>query len=295
MTRKTLFAAFVLALPVSSLLVACGDSGDTTDRTALEREALERDLDLALQPDTTPEVALRDVALIDSTAGAAPAPAAGPPQTPAPAPAQRAPRAAAPSRSEPAPSRPAEPSGPRYVTRTVSSGTSFTVRFDNQVSTRYASEGSTFTTTLSNDLTDSQGRTVIPAGATVRGRVTQSVASGGGLGRDAALSVTLTSISYGGERYPIDVTMVDAPNVRRVSRQGRGQTAATVAGGAAVGAVAGRVLGRSRRTAAIGAVAGAAAGTGVVVASHDIDAVIPAGSTATVRLDGPVRVRKEAS
>ena len=292
MTRKTLFAALVVALPVSSLLVACGGDGDTPDRAALEREALERDLDLALQPDSTPEVALRDVALIDSTAGAT-APAAAQPQTAAPAPAPRAPQAAAPSR--PAPSRPAEPAGPRYVTRTVSSGTSFTVRFDNQVSTRYASQGSTFTTTLSNDLTDSQGRTVIPAGATVRGRVTQSVASGGGLGRDAALSVTLTSISYGGERYPIDVTMVDAPNVRRVSRQGRGQTAATVAGGAAVGAVAGRVLGRSRRTAAIGAVAGAAAGTGVVVASHDIDAVIPAGSTATVRLDGPVRVRKEAS
>jgi hypothetical protein len=54
MTRKTLFAAFVLALPVSSLLVACGDGGDTADRAALEREALERDLDLALQPDTTP-------------------------------------------------------------------------------------------------------------------------------------------------------------------------------------------------------------------------------------------------
>ena len=295
MTRKTLVAALALALPVSSLLVACGDKGDTADRAALEREALERDLDLALQPDTTPEVALRDVALLDSTMGAAPAPAAGQPQTPAPAPAPRQPQAAAPSRSAPAPSRPAEPSGPRYVTRTVPSGTSLTVRFDNQVSTRYASEGSTFTTTLSHDLTDEQGRTVIPAGATVRGRVTRAVASGGGLGRDAALSVTLSSISYRGERYPIDVTMVDAPTVRRDSRQSRGQTAATVAGGAAVGAVAGRVLGRSRRSTAIGAIGGAAAGTAVVVGTHDIDAVIPAGSTATVRLDGPVRVRKEAS
>lgn len=288
MTRKTLVAALALTLPLSSLLVACGDSGDTPDRAALEREALERDLDLALQPDSTREVALRDVALLDSTSAAAPAPAAAQPQAPAPAP-----QAAAPSR--PAPSRPAEPAGPRYVTRTVSSGTSMTVRFDNQVSTRTASEGSTFTTTLSHDLTDEQGRTVIPAGATVRGRVTRSVASGGGLGRDAALSVTLTSISYRGERYPIDVTMLDAPAVRRQSRQGRGQTAATVAGGAAVGAVAGRVLGKSRRSAAIGAIAGGAAGTAVVVGTHDIDAVIPAGSTATVRLDGPVRVRKEAS
>jgi hypothetical protein len=239
-------------------------------------------------------VALRDVALLDSTAGAAPAPAAGPPQAPAPAPAERS-QAPAPARSAPAPSRPAEPAGPRYVTRTAPAGTSFTVRFDNQISTRYAGEGSTFTTTLTHAITDDQGRTVIPSGATVRGRVTRSVASGGGLGRDAALSVTLTSISYRGERYPIDVSMVDAPAVRRQSRQSRGQTAATVAGGAAVGAIAGRVLGRDRRSTAIGAAAGAGAGTAVVVASHDIDAVIPAGSTATVRLDAPVRVRKEAS
>lgn len=292
MTRTTLAAALVIALPLSSLLVACGDGGDTADRAALEREALERDLDLALRPDSTPEVALRDVALLDSTLSAAdPVPAAAQPQAPAPAPAP----AAAPSRPAPAPSRPAAPAGPRYETRTAGSGTPFTVRFNDQLSTRYVNAGSTFSTTLSDDLTDSQGRTVIPAGATVRGRVTRAVASGGGLGRDAALSVTLTSISHGGETYPIDVSMLDAPAVRRVSRQSRGQTAATVAGGAAVGAVAGRVLGGSRRKAAIGAIAGGAAGTAVVVGTHDIDAVIPAGSTATVRLDGPVSVRRRAS
>jgi hypothetical protein len=289
MTRRNLALALALALPVSSLLVACGGGEDTTDRAALERTALERDLDLALKPDTTPEVALTDVALAGGTGAPSVAPAPGQPRTPAPAP---APQRAAPKPS--APSAPAAPAGPAYVTRTAPSGTTFTVRFDNQVSTRYASEGSTFTTTLTHALTDDQGRTVVPAGATVRGRVTRSVASGGGLGRDAALSVTLTSISYNGSTYPIDVSMVDAPNVRRVSRQGRGQTAATVAGGAALGGIAGRVMGRDRRSTAIGAAVGAAAGTGVVVASHDIDAVISSGSTATVRLDGPVRVRRRA-
>jgi hypothetical protein len=293
MTRTMMAAALALALPVSSLLVACGGGEDTADRTALEREALERDLDLALQPDTTPEVALSDVPLVGGTGAPAVAPAAGQPRTPAPAPAPT-PAARQPSRSAPAPSRPAEPAGPRYVTRTAPSGTTFTVSFNDQISTRYASEGSTFTTTLAHAITDDQGRTVVPAGATVRGRVTRAVASGGGLGRDAALSVTLTSISYGGERYPIDVSMVDAPNVVKRSRQGRGQTAATVAGGAALGGIAGRVIGRDRRSTAIGAAVGAAAGTGVVVGTHDIDAVISSGSTATVRLDGPVRVRRRA-
>lgn len=163
------------------------------------------------------------------------------------------------------------------------------------MSTRWASEGSTFTTTLTHALLDSQGRTVIPAGATVRGRVTRAVASGGGLGRDAALAVTLTSISHRGERYPIDVTMVSSPAVRRQSRQSRAQTVATVSSGAALGGIAGRVLGGDRGSTAKGAAVGAAAGTAVVIGSHDIDAVIPAGSTATVRLDGPVRVRRQVS
>ena len=294
MTRRMKVLALALALPVSSQLVACGGGEDTADRAALERTALERDLDLALKPDTTPEVALTDAPLVGGTGAPSVAPAPGQPQTPAPAPAA-APKQSASSRpAASAPSRPSEPAGPRYVSRTAPGGTTFTVRFDNQISTRYASEGSTFTTTLTHAITDSDGRTVVPAGATVRGRVTRSVASGGGLGRDAALSVTLTSISYGGERYPIDVSMVDAPNVRRVSRQGRGQTAATVAGGAALGGIAGRVIGRDRRSTAIGAAVGAAAGTGVVVGTHDIDAVISGGSTATVRLDGPVTVRRRA-
>ena len=289
MTRRTLTAALALALPVSSLLVACDRGEDTADRAALEREALERDLDLALQPDTTPEVALGDVALIDSTLGMAPAA----PQTPAPAPARTQPRASQPSRSAPAPSRPAEPAGPRYVTRTVPSGSTFSVRFDEQVSTRQG-VGSTFTATLTESLTDSEGRTVIPAGATVRGRVTRASVSSRA-GQSADLGVTFTSIVSGGETYPIDVSMVSSPTVRRVNRQSRGQTAATVAGGAAVGAVAGRIIGKSRRATVAGAVIGGAAGTAVAVGTADVDAVISAGSTATARLDGPVRVRREVS
>ncbi|HEU4883153.1 MAG TPA: hypothetical protein VFT45_12925, partial [Longimicrobium sp.] len=81
MTRRNLALAFALALPVSSLLVACGGGEDTTDRAALERQALERDLDLALKPDTTPEVALTDVALAGGTGTPTVAPAPGQPRT----------------------------------------------------------------------------------------------------------------------------------------------------------------------------------------------------------------------
>ena len=287
MTRKTAALLVAPALALSLLVVACGGPEDTR-RDALEREALERDLKLALD-DSSAAVTLEDAALPDSTFPASPLLA----RTAAPARPAPAPAAAAPAPSRPSAPAPSAPAGPRYVTRTVPGGTTFSVRMDRSVSAS-AGVGSTFTATLSEALTDAEGRTVIPAGATVSGRVTRAgvgTRAGGG----AELAVTFTSIRHGGDRWPIAVTMVSAPAVRRVNADSRTETAAKVASGAAVGAIVGRVAGRDRRSTAIGAAVGAVAGTGVAVATQSLDAVIDAGSTATVRLDGPVRVRKEAS
>ena len=295
MTRKTLAALLVAALPVSSLLVACGGGEDTSERAVLERRALERDLSLAITPDTTIEVLGTDGPPVDSLAAPQVASAAPPAAAPRPSP-ERQPAPAA-QRAQPR-ERPSEsrgesrPSGPSYVTRTAPAGSTFAVRFDQQVSTRTMGVGDTFTATLAESLTDSQGRTVIPAGATVRGRVTRARPSGN-VTRGTALAVTFTSIRHGGQTYPIDVTVVGEPSVQRRSRQSAGRKAATIGGGAVVGGVAGRVLGGDRRSTVRGAVVGAAAGTAVAIGGQDIDAVIPAGSTATVRLDGAVRVRRE--
>src|SRR5690606_25061711 len=65
MRKLRLVTTMLVVLPLSTFVVAC-DSGEDTDlRTALEREALERELDLALQPDTTSEPELADVAIED--------------------------------------------------------------------------------------------------------------------------------------------------------------------------------------------------------------------------------------
>ena len=285
MTRRPTPLIAVSLLALSSLVVACGDGGDTAARATLEREALARDLKLALD-DTAAAVSLNDAALPDSVIVADAAQAEAPP-APQPQPARPAL-----SRRAPAPA-PSAPAAPRFVTRTVPGGTTFSVRMDQAV---WASNGvgSTFSATLAQPLTDAEGRTVIPAGATVRGRVTRAAAGTRAQG-GADLAVTFTSIRHGGETFPIDVTLVSAPTVRRVNADSRTETAAKVASGAAVGAIVGRVAGRDRRSTAIGAAVGAVAGTGVAVATQSQDAVVDAGSTATVRLDGPVRVRKEAS
>ncbi|MDB4948538.1 MAG: hypothetical protein JWM27_1187, partial [Gemmatimonadetes bacterium] len=191
------------------------------------------------------------------------------------------------------PQQPTRPAGPSYVTRTAPAGTTFAVRINDELSTARMQAGDVFSATLAEAITDPDGNTVIPAGATVYGRVTSSTPSRRG-GESAQLGVTFTSIEYGGERYSIGgSSVVEAPAVRRVGRQSTAETAGKVAGGAAVGAVLGRVLGHSRRSTIAGAVIGAGAGTVVAAGTATVDAVIAPGSRATVRTDSPISIRKQ--
>jgi len=298
MTTRRLAAALLLAVPPSTLLVACDRGGeDTSSRQRIEQRALERDLDLALRPDTPARVMqLNDVAApADPAAAEVPAFTPPPPAPPPPAPEPRREPPPPPRRPEPRPQpRDPEPeapvaeapAAPQYVTRTAAAGQSFTVSFDRQVSAKADGVGSTFTATLTDALVDEMGRTVIPAGATVTGRITDV-----GRGR---MGLAFTSVSYGGERHPIDASVVSGPATRQVNLDSRGERVAKVAAPAAAGAVLGRVLGGNRRSAAVGAVIGAAAGAATAGATADVDTVVDPGATATVRLDGPVTVRRRA-
>jgi hypothetical protein len=95
MKKHTLVAALMLVVPVSSFLVGCGQDGDRDQRAALEREALERELELALQPDTSVEPELTDIALPPVEEAITPAPAPAPQRASQPA-ARPAPRSARP-------------------------------------------------------------------------------------------------------------------------------------------------------------------------------------------------------
>jgi hypothetical protein len=302
MRKSNLAAALLLAIPMSTFLVGCGAERDTDLRGALDREALERELDLALLPDTTFEPEFTDVAVEEPPVEAAPlaptptpAPTA-PPRATAPRPAapaqQAAPRATAPAQS-PAPAPAPAPARARFVTMSVPAGTNFSVRMDRELSTRTASVGETFTATLSQALLAADGTMLVPAGATVRGRVTQASKSGRA-GEQAQLRIDFTSVSFGGSTYSLSATTLTA-DARLVTRDSNVEQAAKVGGGAVAGAVLGRVLGKDARSTVAGAAIGAAAGTAVAIGTADVDAVIPSGATVTARLDGPIRVEKEVT
>jgi hypothetical protein len=300
MKTRTLAAAALIALPASSILVACDRRGeDTADRQKIEQRALERDLDLALKPDSQPApVAGSDVPVTAQSPDAGvpaftpPPPAPEPERQPPPPAARPKPRPPTPPRERerepeaaPVAQAPA-PAGPQYVTRTAAAGQTFAVSFDRQVSAKQDGVGSTFTATLSEALVDEMGRTVIPAGATVTGRITSA--------ERGRLGLTFTSISSGGEHYPIDATVLTNPVQRQVNLDSRGERIAKVAAPAAAGAVLGRVIGRNRRGAVVGAVIGAAAGAATAGATATVDTVVDPGATATIRLDGPITVRRRA-
>lgn len=283
MSRIFRVGALMLALPVSTFVVACGGDEDT-DRAALEREALERELELALQPDTTIDPELADVGEpMESDDPEAPrtAPAPARQTTPSRTPQTR------PSTPSPQPSP--RPSAPRVTTSPVPAGTTFALRMNQELSTESSAVGEVVTATLTEAIYGADGRTLIPAGATVRGRVTESRKSGNA-GEQAHLKIDFTSIAFGGQTYSIDATTLDA-EARLQSRSSTARKAAQVGGGAAVGAVLGQVIGRNTKSTVAGAVIGAAAGTAVTMGTDDVDAVIPAGGRVTVRLDSTVRVQ----
>jgi hypothetical protein len=290
MRKQTTIAALLLALPLSTFLVACGDREDSGSRQALEREALERELELALRPDTAAEPVLNDVALETPELEPQAPPIAS--RSPSPAPRQSPPpvQRTQPRQTTPAPAPAPQASQPRTVTVSVPSGTTLSLRMNQEVSTRSARVGSAISATLTSPIYGSDGRTVIPAGATVRGTVTEARESSRA-GQDASIGIAFNSISFGGQTHSISATTVSAPS-RLVTRDSNTEKAAKIGGGAAAGAVLGQVIGRNTRSTIAGAAIGAAAGTAVAIGTANVDAVISSGSTVTIRLNGPVSVQR---
>jgi hypothetical protein len=291
MTKRNHWAALLLVLPLALMPVACGDGAD--DRSALRDNELDRDLDLALQGDTMP-VAFQDTAIgVQPEPEPGPAPQAGQPRapqrSPAPAPAPQQ-QTAPPVRAPQADPTPQPAPQPRAATATVPMGTSMSLTLNQTLSTETNRVGDSFSATLQQAITDVNGQVIVPAGAMIRGRLTQ-VEKSGHVGATGIIKLAFESVSFNGRSFPIDATVVRANPVRQ-NRTTTQEQAAKVAAGAAAGAVLGRVLGRDTRSTVKGAAAGAVAGTAIAMGTADVDVVLPAGSEMVIRLDAPIEVRQ---
>ncbi len=167
----------------------------------------------------------------------------------------------------------------------IPAGSPLAVTLTRPVSSATAQDGDRIEATLGRPLVV-DGKTVVPAGSRVEGRVVHAVSSGR-LARTASLELELTSLTTpGGETVSLRTS--------RLTRQGKEhapRNAGIIGGGAAVGALLGQAFGRNSRSTLEGAAAGAAAGTGVAAATGDLDFTLGAGHELSFRLEEPVTVR----
>jgi hypothetical protein len=156
----------------------------------------------------------------------------------------------------------------------VRAGNKIVITANESVSSKTSNSGDRFDASIAEPVVIGD-RVVIPKGSKATGTVTDAKSAGKFKG-NAAITVTLRSVTVHGEEYRLKTTEVTE------SGKGRGKrTAVGAGGGAAVGAIIGALAGGGKG-AAIGAGAGAGAGTAIAPETK-----------LTFQLQEPLEVRKK--
>lgn len=184
---------------------------------------------------------------------------------------------------EPEPPPPPPPPAPEFVDLTVPSDAVLGLQIERTISSELARVEDRVDARVTRDVRVSD-RIAIPAGATVRGSVTE-VDRGGRMKGKSRLAIRFhTIVLADGTQLPLKTDAV----IREGASPG-GESAAKVGGAAIGGAILGAILGGGKG-AAIGGAVGAGAGTAAAMANDRNPATLTAGTTVTVRMQAPVTV-----
>lgn len=267
---------WVMALAVVAVLAGCGGT-DQQQQAAAEQASAAGSEPVAQQnlpaaqaePEAQPEEQ-------------APAPV----RTPAPKPRQQ--QAAARPQPQPQVAQAAPPEPPKPTMASVPAGSVLMLSTDNTLDSKTAQVDDTFTATVVDDVRVGE-RILIPAGSTVRGRVTEAVAAKRGAG-NAKLSIAFDTLELeSGYKTQIIGTF------QQVTESKKKRNAAVIGGSAAGGALLGRILGKDTKGAVIGSIIGGGIGTAVVMGKEGEQVSIPAGTPFEIHLDEAVKVPSKAS
>lgn len=276
-----------LLLVVAALVLLAG-CGKKDGAGAAVQDSAGRDLSLAPVDSGAP---LNDVAAAPAESASVTPPPVRPPQaTPPPPPPKRPPTASPstpastpPPAPTPAPApAPAPPPAPAPAPPALAAGTDLAMNAAIEFSTKTHKVGQKVAATVSADVTDANGKVVIPAGATVTMTIAELVVSEN---KDDKGKVVLkaTSVSFGGASYDLDGVTTEVQHTLK-GRGVQAGDAAKVGAGTAAGAVVGRILGGNKKGTVVGGVIGAAAGTAVAINSADRDVVVSVGSKIVLKL-----------
>ena len=162
----------------------------------------------------------------------------------------------------------------------VPTGTAIHVTLDQSLASNQSRSGDEFAASVSAPVVV-DGKTVIPKGARVRGRVVEARESGR-LQHVAHLRLALRSVEVGGKSYDLETS-----SVSRTGGNHNQRNAALIGGGAGVGALIGGIAGGGKG-ALIGTAAGAGAGTATAAITGKKDITIPAETPLSFKLTQPV-------
>ena len=177
----------------------------------------------------------------------------------------------------------AAPVRPTWHEVTLAAGTAVPLEITSAVSTETAQIETPVTARVYSAIA-MNGETVVPAGATLKGTVTEVERPGRVQGR-AHLAMKFTEI-----RLPDGTERMMTNPVSFEGDATKSEDATKVGIGAGAGAVIGGILG-GKGGAGKGAIAGAAAGTGVVLATRGRELVVDPGTQVTATLASPLTVR----
>ena len=195
-----------------------------------------------------------------------------------------APPAASNAAPAPAP-RPAEPPRPVYRDVSAAVGTALSLSLITPLSTETAKVETPVTARLRQPVVV-DGFTVVPAGATLHGDVTEVERAGRVKGR-SRLVIRFSEVQVNGQRDPFRSNALTFEGEAT-----KGEDATKVGGGAGIGAVIGGIVGGASG-AAKGAAIGGAAGAGTVLATRGRDVELAEGTELNTSLASPYSVRVE--
>ena len=204
-----------------------------------------------------------------------------------PKPAERpAPKVAASAEPKPQPNPEPPPAPkPEPVVKTVAAGTDLDVELLDGASSGASHVGDPVRARVTKAIVV-DGLTVVPAGATINGTVTEAIASKT-IGGAASLGLRFDTLDLaGGAKAPI------ATGIHEQGKDETGRDAGAIAGATAGGALLGRLLSKGSKTKGtlIGAVVGAAVGTGAAAATKGQEVELPAGTPLALHLEQPLEI-----
>jgi hypothetical protein len=165
---------------------------------------------------------------------------------------------------------------------TIPEGAEFDVTLDETLASNHSQTGDNFAASLAQPVVE-HGKTIIPAGAHVIGRVIDAK-DAGRLHVPARLSVALNSVEVQGKSYDIETDTFGETGKSHVKRN-----AGFIGGGAAGGALIGGLAGGGKG-ALIGSAIGAGAGTAGAAATGKKDISLPAETHLKFHLLKPLRL-----